>query len=185
MALIINRRSNVIYLQNKARGMRAVCSVTKIDELINLLNHARNFHLEDEAEPKKVKRAPSEGGSKASREAEAAAAAAAEEKAAKLKAKIKFDIELEEEGVSVKYKQLGYLTKLISETKRGRISFDTAAEALAVFGSSKSEKKNLAAAKASITGLVRTKRLVLEEDKLSLPKEGDLIPLKKTGTDEE
>lgn len=187
------RRAGTLFVQNKQRGMAAKCPAHRVDELISLLQHARAFHTDDEPELKKTKTGDSPK-LRAARKAEEEKAAADAAKAEKAKKKITFDIQIaaEEGGETLVYKPLSYLKKVIGESKKERLAFDTAAEMLAAYGSSKSAKKNLTGAEAAITGLVRTKRLTLLDEKLYVPKEGEeggdktekTAKVAKTGTDD-
>jgi len=176
MAVRIARRNDILSVRAPNRRIRMDVPASSVDEAFSLLKHAATYYVENESGANRKRRV------KAAEEVavdESAAKKAA--KAEKAKKKIRFNIQ---QADGTKMGTLEYLVSLIEGTTKQRYSHEKAIAELAAYGSSKSAQKNRAAAEAAITGLVRTRRLRLLDDKLHVYEKDAEGTASATGTDE-
>ena len=175
MAVRIARRNDILSVRAPNRRIRMDVPASSVEEAASLLQHAATFYLENEKDGRKRRVKVAEDVAVDDTAARKAA------KAEKAKKKIRFNIQTAD---GTKMGTLEYLTSLIEGTTKQRYSHEKAVTELAAFGSSKSESKNRAAAEAAITGLVRTRRLRLLDDKLHVYEKDTEGTSSATGTDE-
>ncbi len=140
----INRLNGFFLIREKRRGIKMEVAVDRTDEAIAMLQHAREFYREDTATApvKRVRRAAEE------------APAAEPEK--KKKAESPFKIRIKsEDGEVTKYKPAGYLAHLISQSKGGKIKYDTAIAELSSFVKGGKQAAKELSAKRAIAMMVR------------------------------
>lgn len=174
MAVRIARRNDILSVRAPNRRIRMDVPASSVDEAFSLLKHAATYYVENETGARKRR-------AKVAEEVVDDTAAKKAAKAEKAKKKIRFNIQ---QADGTKMGTLEYLVSLIEGTTKQRYSHEKAVTELAAYGSSKSESKNRAAAEAAITGLVRTRRLRLLDDKLHVYEKDAESTASATGTDE-